>query len=348
MAGKNKNLKLFKQLKERAQRLAKEGFIRHNSDSFTGINIGSSSIKGLTVRQGKITDFFIEPKRDISETIEILKKEGRTAGKKIRVSLKDPSCLVRYFPFPKTDRKKIKQAIYYQLNKLIPYSPEEVCFDYAVLKETSPSQNYLLLAVAKKDYIQKILDAFEKKGLLVSEITLDSISLINLYLCRYGKDTAINSCVLDIGYSFSTINILEKGVPFLSREAKFNIKDIVDIISRIKNINEKEAVKALFSLDRKSDLFGILEENISDWCKEIKNSFDFFELNRGDNLNKLYITGGLAKISAIAGIFSENLEIDSEILIPKETAGLKFSDSFPEEKYKEYAHNLAVCFGLIL
>lgn len=321
---------------------------QEKSSAFTGINLGNNFVKGLVVDQGEITDYFIEPKKNISEIISSLKKKGKISGSTVRVSLKDPSCLVRYFPFPKADPKKLEQALYYQLNKLIPYSPDEVCFDYAILKEADPSNYYILLAAARKSLIQEILETFEKQGLTVSEISLDSIALMNLYLSKFPQDAKINSCILDIGHGFSTMNILEKGVPFLSREVKFSAKDIVDIASRVKNISGKETIDALKNLKETNELFSILEENISDWCKEIKNSFDFFELNKGASLDKLYLTGGLITIPQIAGIFSDNLGIDSEILIPDNPGNLKFSQTFPKDEYENYRHNLAVSFGLIL
>ncbi|MCF7870673.1 MAG: pilus assembly protein PilM [Candidatus Omnitrophica bacterium] len=329
-------------------KFVKKNLVKKNSETFTAVNLGNYFTKGIVVKKGQIVDYFIETTKDFSEIIEKLKVDRKTFPKKIRASLKSPACLVRYFPFPKTDRKKLKQALYYQLNKFIPYPPKEVYFDYTVLKEIDSSQNYILLAVAKKDYIDSILDSFKKKGILISEITLDSISLINLFLDRYPESKNLNCCILDIGHGFSTMNILEKGVPFFSREAKFSAKDIVEIITRIKNLSQKEAGKVLFGLEKKDSLFALLEENISDWCKEIKNSFDFFELNKGKNLDKLYLTGGLAAIPGIADIFSENLEMDTEILQPDKAGSLNFSDDFPRKEYQGYKHNLAVSSGLAL
>lgn len=348
MFNKKNSTKQSRHFKEKISGLVKKRIIRENTATFTGINLGSRYIKGLAIKQGKIENYFIYPKEELSLSIEALKKEKKIAGKEIRISFKDPSCLIRYCSFPKTDRKKLKQALYYQLNKLIPYSPDEVHFDYEVLKEISPTQDYILLAVAKKKYIQTLLEPFQEKGFLVSEITPDSIALINLYLNNYPEDSKINACILDIGHSFSTINIFEKGVPFLSRELKFNTKDVIDIILRVKGIDQEKAIETLSCLDKKSDLFDVLEENIADWCKELKNSFDFFELNRGESLNKLYLTGGIVKIPNIADIFSVNLEIPVEILIPEKSDIFEFEDNFSKKSYMNYRHNLAVCFGLVV
>ncbi|MCF7873450.1 MAG: pilus assembly protein PilM [Candidatus Omnitrophica bacterium] len=339
---------MLKNIQKKASKLVEKGLIKRKAETFTAVNIGSYFIKGIVVKSGQITDCFIKIKKDLPEAIEELKVDKNIPTKKVKISLKSPDCLVRYFSFPKTEKRKLKEALYYQLNKLIPYSPDEVYFDYIILKQLNSSQNQILLAVAKKKHIDLILKSFAKKGFSISEITLDSISLINLYLDKYPESSKINSCILDIGHSFSTMNILEEGLPFFSREVKFSTKDLVEIITRIKNISEKEAIDVLSKINKKNDLFTILEENISDWCKEIKHSFDFFELNKGKSLDKLYITGGLAAIPNIADIFSENLEIDSEILIPDESNSLNFSENFSQEKYKNYRHNLAVTFGLVL
>lgn len=326
--------------------LAKKGLIKKNSEFFTAINLGGSAIKGITLKQGKVVDYFIEPKQSIPEAIDAVRKKEKIIAKKIKISLKDPSCLIRYFSFPKVEPKKLRQALYYQLSKLIPYAPNDVYFDYAVLKANS-SQLNMLLAVAKKNQVEDILAVFEEKGFLVSEVTLDSIALMNLYFSRYIEDGGLNSCILDIGYNFSTINIMEKGVPFLNRETKFSSRDILGIISRVKNLSEQEAAVALKEIDSESSLQPILEENLSDWCKEIKNSFDFFELNKGQNLNKLYITGGMAAITGIETFFSQNLEVETKVLIPENQDDLLFSQGSLAEKYQACRHALSVCFGLI-
>ncbi len=347
MSEKKKKPELFGGLKRQISGFGSSGLIRRNTQAYTGINLGSGFIKGVTVRQGRVTACFVEPKGEISDTIDILKKRKAIEEKKIKISLKDSSCLVRYFSFPKTDKKKLKQAIYYQLNKYIPYPPGEVYFDYAVLKEISPSQDYILLAVAKKNYIQEILAIFTKKGLSVSEITLDSISLINLYLNRYPEDEKINSCLLDLGHSFSTMNIFEKGVPFLSREAKFCTKDIIDIIVRTKEIKNSEDFFSSICV-RIGKFFDIVEEEVSSWCKEIRNAFDFFELNREDKIDKLYITGGLASAPGLTDIFSKQLEVPTEVFEPcsQDAPGLRAV--FKDEKMKFFKNNLAVSFGLAL
>lgn len=348
MAEKKKKLNLFQGLKRQISGFGQAGLFRRSVQDYTGINLGSGFIKGVSVKQGRVTACFVQPRGDLPDIIDVLKKRKEIEGKKIKVSLKDSSCLVRYFSFPKTDRKKLKQAIYYQLNKFIPYPPGEVYFDCAVLKEISPSEDYILLAAAKKSYIEEILTIFSKKGLSVSEITLDSISLINLYLNRHPEDEKNNSCLLDIGHNFSSMNILEKGVPFLSREAKFCAKDIIDVVSRTKEIGEPQSIKFLIELGEGGKFFDVVEEEVSGWCREIKNAFDFFELNKESKIDKLYLTGGLASAPGIENIFSKNMEIPTQVFDPCGEDSLEFKEIFKDDKIRFFKNNLAVSFGLIL
>lgn len=317
------------------------------ADSFVGINLGNFYIKGLLIKEGQVRDYFIEKKEDLPTTIEKIWTNRKSLPRRVRVSVKNSACLVRYFSFPKMDKKRMQQAIFYEMAKFIPFSPHEVYFDYYVLKEISPEEVFILLAVAKKDFIDKILEIFTKANLTVSQINLDSIALINLFFNNYPDNKDINSCLLDIGYNFSVMTILNKGIPFLTRDIKFSTKDVFEVISRLKNINFSQVEKWLDSLKTPDEFLKLAQDNISSLCKEMKSSFDYFEVNKAEHLNKIFITGGLASLKGIGNIFSEALEIDTVILdvFPKNK---KLNLTFSDTKFNAFINSFSVPFGLIL
>jgi len=112
---------MLKNIQKKASQLIEKGLVRRNAEAFTAINIGNYFIKGIVVKKGKIADCFIETNKNLSEVIGKLKSDKKIPTKKIRISLKSSDCLVRYFSFPKTEKRKLRQALYYQLNKFIPY-----------------------------------------------------------------------------------------------------------------------------------------------------------------------------------------------------------------------------------
>jgi len=326
----------------------KNKFIKKEVEKFVAINLGNCYIKGLTVEGGKVTNYFIEKKEDLSTTVKKLWAEKKIPVKKVKISVKNPSCLVRYFSFPRMEKKKLSQALFYEMNKLIPFPPEDVYFDFFVLKEAASAELSILLAVAKKDFIDNILESFGKVGLRVTEVNLDSICLTNLFLNNYEDTKDVNHCLLDIGYNFSTMTIVNKGIPFLTRDVKFSAKEVFQIISRIKGQSLADIEKELFASEDSSEFLKSTQDSILNFCKELKSSFDYFEVNKGEPINKLYLSGGLASVKGIENVFVEALDTEVEILRPFFEKNEKLNEVFFSKGFNAFKNSFSVPFGLIL
>jgi type IV pilus assembly protein PilM len=319
-------------------------FSDKKADSFVSINLGNYYIKGLVVHSGKVLDYFIKEKQDLSKTIKEI-WQGKTINTdRVKIAVKNPASLVRYFSFPKVDRKKMRDALFYELNKYIPFSPEEVYFDFAVLEEISPSELFILLAAAKKEFIQEILDVFEKEKLKVLEINLDSICLVNFFLNTYKESAGTNACILDMGYSFSTLTILKKTVPFITRDLGFGTKDIFQIISHTKNLSFPDIEKWLISSESHNEFLELAQDSILGLCKEIKSSFDYFEVNKGERIEKVFLTGGLAGVKALDSIFKDYLDIEVGTFNNLKDLDISFSD----ERFNTFKNSFVVALGLLL
>jgi len=323
-------------------------FKKTSGEDFSAVNIGSHYIKGLNVEGGEIVSYFIENNNNLPATIKKLSLERKISKKNVKISIKNPSCLVRYFPFPKMDKKKLNQALFYEMNKFIPFSPDEVYFDFAVLKETSHSELFILLAVVKKKSIDQILSIFSKVNIKISEISLDSVCLINLFLHAYEEATKINACILDIGHEFSTMTILSKGVPFLTRDVKFSTKDIFEVVSRVSNISADKVQEWVKSSENSDEFSKLIQDSASGVCLEMRSSFDYFEVNRGEHIDKVYLTGGLSSLESAVSSFAEFLDIPAEAIEVISRNKIKLGKDIPFEELKRLQNNFSVGFGLTL
>lgn len=328
--------------------LLQSKFLKKDSGSFVAINLGSYYLKGLIVKNGEIRDYFLEKNDNLLTILKKVWEEKKISTQSVKLSIKNPSCLVRYFPFPKMDRKKLSQALTYELNKFIPFSFEEVYFDFFILKEINPSEVYILLAVVKRDFINQILEIFAQANLNITNITLDSICLINLFLNNYIKSKETNSCILDIGNNISTITIFNKEIPFLTRDVKFSTKEVLDSISRTKNLDSLATQEWMKDDKNNTELIELAQHNISNLCREIKSSLDYFEVNAAERIDNLYLTGGLSSTKGLDKIFTKELEINTEVLKVLNGDGIKPNVFFSDQKFISLENYFSVAFGLVL
>ncbi|MFH1876519.1 MAG: pilus assembly protein PilM [Candidatus Omnitrophota bacterium] len=302
-------------------------FLAKKTEDFVALNLGNYSLKGFVVRDNAVVDYFIEPRADLAVTLKKIWESKKITTDRVKVSVKDTSCLVRYFPFLKMDKKKMKEALLYELAKHIPFPPDDVYFDFAPLEDVGSSEVFLLLAIAKKDFINHLLDVFEKENRRLIEINLDSVCLINFFLKAYGEEARINSCLLDVGHHSSSLTIIRKGVPCLTRDLVFSTKDIFQVIANVKGITLIDAEKWLFSLTNAAEFLELAQGSIDNLCGQVKSSFDYFEVNRGERIERMYITGGLVQAVGIETPFKETLGVEAMCLGNFEKAGISFTDS---------------------
>ena len=120
------------------------------------------------------------------------------------------------------------------------------------------------------------------------------------------------------------------------------------IISRIKNQPLPETEKELFSSEGSSEFLKSTQDSILNFCKELKSSFDYFEVNKGEPINKLYLSGGLASVRGIENAFVEALDIEAEVLNPISGKGLKLSKTFSDKEFSGFKNSFSAAFGMVL
>ncbi len=286
------------------------------------VDLGHRYIKAIYLKENRIEKFLIEKNRGIAAHIvsDWLRKEG-FSPKKVKLSLKGSDTLIRYVAFPKVDKKNLKEVFSYEISKYIPFKKEEVYFDVFVLDENFSSEEFLLLvAVARRTLIDKLIGEFEQEKINVEEITLNNISLLNLYTNISDRET--NAATVDIGAISTLLNLFKKGIPVLSREIKTSANEFINRLVKLKDIKEEEAEQIILTIDEARDttevqeIIEIIEEVGLELAEEIKDSLDYFEVNWGERIQKVLLTGGLSRIKGFDKIIENSLGVEINLWNP--------------------------------
>ena len=324
--------------------------LHEKKKEYVCLDAGSGYVKSIYIADGDIKKFSVYRHKNppVKVFSEWLRKEGLNT-KKVKVAIKGNNTLIRYTPFPKVDKKTLKEVFGYEISKYIPFKAEDIYFDVAVLDENySVKEFFLLVAAAKKSYVDSLINEFQQEKINIDTITLNNIALINLYL--NSKDTESNTVTLDIGASSTLLNLFKKGTPSLSREIKISAEEFSARLIKLKDINEEEAEHIITSLDEArettevQEIIEIIEEIGLELAEEIKNSLDYFEVNSGERAQKILLTGGLSKIKGFNKIIENSLGVDVELWDPY----LYASHYNVNGSIKDYKEFMAVVLGMSL
>ncbi|MBN2121421.1 MAG: pilus assembly protein PilM [Candidatus Omnitrophica bacterium] len=277
------------------------------------IDWGSSALKIVAASKLKesylITDFIYQKvEEDLPKTIFKIWHEKKLPLYNIVLSLDGAATLVRVVDFPRMEKKLIRDSLGFELSRYIPFSQEEVYFDFSVLDTGSAAGNMkLLVASAKKDFVDEKIATLEEAGIVPSKITLSPISLANVFL-KFFPHTDEPIGILDLGFSYSMITIVYKNNIYLSREVKKGVKDI---LARLSNKLGREIKGFQGIFDKKNEVGpSLLSEVSSDLLEEIRLSLDYMETKENLSVKNIYATGGFTACQGLNEVLVQALGIE--------------------------------------
>jgi Tfp pilus assembly PilM family ATPase len=122
-----------------------------------------------------------------SAALSELKQRGLLEGDVYVTGLPGDAAAVRTLKFPFNDAKKIAEALPFALESEIPLDLDEIVISSAVLGPTvkarreSSSETEVLVAYAKKDAVQDVLDLLAPHGIDPRHVEFDALALDDLY-----------------------------------------------------------------------------------------------------------------------------------------------------------------------
>lgn len=329
-----------------------------------GLDIGSSSVKIVQLqkmgRDFKLMGFGTVPvnKNNREEAIKKALESCNVTAKEVNIAVSGQGVILRYVPMPKMSLEDIKQSISLEADKYSPFPIDEVITDCCIIRESAQDGKMLVLvAVAKKDLIEQKIALLEKVGLAPAVISIDAVALANVFnvFCQTAaianSKEQPNICqavsVLNIGDTFSDLNIMDKGLPFFTRDIFIGGEDVTKRMVNQFGIDTEaaERMKTSPEADEKK-ILEACETILTNLATEIRFSFDYFETENNLPIAILYITGGGSYLRGIDNFLEQSLGIRVQYWDP--LAGLQVGAEVSRELLKKDANRIGVALGLAL
>lgn len=292
-------------------------------ETAVGIDIGSETIAALELagngERRRLLNFTIfatpQDRRGLSEAIRKLFDGGGFLSRRVRLGIGGTSVLVRYITLPFMTEKEATSSIPYEAEKYIPYKVDEVNLDFHILREVQTGGGkraiQVVLAAAKKDKVAEVLELASESGVELGVIGARSIAMLNTLQWLHPELAAECICQVDFNSHFTTVNIIEEGVPVFTRDITFGSFDICNAVAKKLNTGYEEALAKVRELDWKDQkLKDAFYEPFLHLVSEIRLSINYFEhqLQDGKSIQKLIAHGGLSQIPGFKDVLEKELK----------------------------------------
>jgi type IV pilus assembly protein PilM len=322
------------------------GLFSKKLDSYLGVDIGAGSIKVVECRNDRkrarlSTYGFAEMETgstnpasnlgsdldQIAATLKEVCTKAKTESKRAVTSLPIAAVFSSVISLPMMPKKELPAAVQWEAKKLVPLPIEEMVLDWKELPSgqqgkaaagqqgssaAGQQSTRVLLTGAPKVLVQQYLTVFKKAGLELKSLETEAFALIRSLV---GDDP---SCILilDIGFARTSMVIVDRATPMLSRSVDVGGKDFSRAIGELMGTDTAAAEQ--FKLDlavmpvSTGGLPAILPRTLAPVIQEVRYGVNLYlsqEENRGRVVEKVILAGGSALLPNLTDVLSQELNL---------------------------------------
>lgn len=320
-----------------------------------GLDIGTQSVKVAQLKilkeQVQLCGVDILPVQ--LELVEVLKKiKQEMQIDSVNIGVSGPQTVVRHINFPRMNKDELKKALKFEAQKHIPFPLADVNFDGYILREDLPDNKMLvLIAAAKKELINQRVKLVEDAGLKIGLICIDSIALVNAFTFSHAQDEFLKQktvALLNIGATTTNLDILENGIPRLSRDINIAGNNFTQKIMDVFTLDYKRAEELKMNPQKEASekLLVCQESVLTNLASEIRTSFDYYESQSTASVVKIFLSGGGSKFSGLKDMLANSLGIEVEYWDPLKQIGI--AAELGSKDIKSLASQLPMAVGFAL
>jgi type IV pilus assembly protein PilM len=203
----------------------------------------------------------------------------------------------------------------------VPFDMDNVELDFQILDpESDGLQMSVLLVAAKRELIENKMALLADVGLEPSVIDVDAFALHNAF--EFNHPEAMSGVVglVNIGHEITNVNILEHGVPVLTRDIPVGTRRFREDLQRERGLSADAAEGLLQGRERSDALEPVLATRGEEIAIGIERAAAFLQSasRSAAGLSRLYTVGGGARIPGLNRVLADRLRLPVQSANPVE------------------------------
>jgi type IV pilus assembly protein PilM len=342
------------------------GLFRRNATT-VGLDIGSGLIKLVAISHATggpvltkvafaavpsdaIVDGEVMDPGIITETIKGLLASAGLKTKKVVTAVGGRDVIIKKIAMDRMKEPEAREVIRWEAEQHVPFDMDNVEIDFQILDpEGDGLQMTVLLVAAKRELVEHKLALLSDVGVQPSVIDVDAFALHNAFEINYPEAMRGVVGLVNIGHETTNINILDEGVPVLTRDIPIGTRRFKEDLQRERGLSADEADRLLQGAEENSALDPLLESRGEELAVGIERAAAFLQSasRSAGGISRIFTTGGGARIPRLNKVLSDRLRIPVQLANPIEK--LQVADGvFDAHSVDEVAPLLMLPIGLAL
>lgn len=335
--------------------------------STVGLDIGSGYIKAVVINHGSghpvLEKIAIAPVADdaivegevmdprlVAHAVRDLLNASQIKIKDVVVAVGGRDVIIKKIQMDRMKEADARDVIRWEADQHVPFDPENVELDFQILDPDGEGlQMQVLLVAAKRELVESKLTLLGEIGLDARVIDVEAFALHNAFERNYPEAMRGVVALANIGHETTVVNLLEDGVPVLTRDLPVGARRLREDLQRERGMAAAAADRVVRGADLDPALAPHVAARGEEMALGIERAAAFLQTSARPSaqLSRVYLTGGGSRVPGLAGVLGDRLRVPVTAAHPIERLDVA-PDAFDGLSMDEVAPLLMLPVGLAL
>jgi type IV pilus assembly protein PilM len=332
-----------------------------------GLDIGSGLIKVAVVDHGRgepqlvkvaiaplLADAIVEGEimdpGIVSDAVRTALAAAGVKGKGVVTAVGGRDVIIKKIQIDRVKEAQARELIRWEAEQHVPFDMESVELDFQILDPDDDGlEMSVLLVAAKRDLIESKLRLLTDAEVAPSIVDVDAFALHNAFEVNYPDAMNGVVCLVNIGHEVTNINILDDGVPLLTRDIAVGTRRFREDLQRERGLSAEEADALIQGYDRSPHLQAVTESRGEEIAVGIERAAAFLASSSrsANKLKATYTCGGGSRVPGLNEALSARLRLPVEQANPLQRLNVR-DGAFDSLVIDDVAPLLMLPIGLAL
>ena len=247
--------------------------ISHGSGEPVLTKVAFTSVVNDAIVEGEVMDPAI-----VAEAIKGLMASAGIKAKKVVTAVGGRDVIIKKIAMDRMKEAEAREVIRWEAEQHVPFDMDNVELDFQILDpEGEGLQMTVLLVAAKRELVEHKLALLADVGLEPSVIDVDAFALHNAFEVNYPEAMRGVVGLVNIGHETTNINILDDGIPVLTRDIPVGTRRFQEDLQRERGLSADEADRCSRAPSRSEALDPLLESRGEELAVGIERAAAFLQ-----------------------------------------------------------------------
>jgi type IV pilus assembly protein PilM len=278
--------------------------------------VAFTSVVDGAIVEGEVMDPGI-----VADAVRGLLSSAGVKAKRVVTAVGGRDVIIKKISMDRMKEGEAREQIRWEAEQHVPFDMDNVELDFQILDPDGEGlQMAVLLVAAKRELVETKQTLLSDVGLEAGVIDVDAFALHNAFELNYPDAMRGVVGLVNIGHETTNVNILDEGVPVLTRDIMLGTRRFREDLQRERNMTADDADRLLRGFEKNEALEPLLASRGEELAVGIERAAAFLQSSSrsASGLSRIYTSGGGSRIPGLNRILADRLRLPVQSANPLE------------------------------